>query len=205
MTEVWTSNEKGNDKLIAFSGNTIYKANPRTEEETNDLAKGLKAGSFDTTKVWEIKVNHCNEIRLQDGKPYIELLWGKEGEEQLRITDEYKRYKIFEFIKSNISDAEISVDKWSIFRAGKKPMIAFFIVLGLFIWTMFYVIEAESGNTYYIESGRYDSITGIVLGLASMGRAKVVTIFTVLLGIAVISFIRKAKKPPVMNRIVIRK
>jgi len=205
MAEVWTSNEKGNDKLIAFADNTIYKANPKTGEDVDGLARGLKAGSFDSTKVWEIKTTHCNEIRLQDGKPYIEILWGKDGEEQLRITDEYKRYKVFDFIKANTSNAEISTDKWSAIRAGRKPMIAFFVVLALFLWTLFYAIEAESGNVYYIESGRYNSIVGIVLGLASMGLAKVIALFSALLAIAAIAFIRKAKNPPVMHRIVPRK
>ena len=137
MIEVWTSNEKGNDKLVAFANNTIYKANPKTDDETEILAKGLKSGSFDSTKLWEIKTNHCKEIRLQDGKPYIEILWGKEGEEQLRITDEYKRYKVFDFIKANTPNSEFTVDKWNAFRTGKKPMIAFFIVLALFLSVSF--------------------------------------------------------------------
>jgi len=204
MTEVWTSNEKGNDKLIAFTNNTIYKANPKTDEETEALAKGLKAGSFDSTKLWEIKTIHCKEIRLQEGKPYIEILWGKDGEEQLRITDEYKRYKIFDFIKANTPNSAFTVDKWNIFRAGRKPMIAFFVVLALFLWTLFYAIEAQSGKVYYIENGRYDSITGIVLGLASMGLKNVILAFSALLAIALFAFIRKAKDPPIMNSIVIK-
>jgi hypothetical protein len=205
MTEVWTSSEKNNDKLIAFVNNKIYKANPRTDEETNTLASGLKSGSFDSTKLWEIPIGVCREIRLQDGKPYIEILWGKDGEEQLRITDEYKRYKVFEFIKANIPNGKLSTEKWSVIRAGRKPMIAFFVVLALFLWTFFYVVEAEKGSEYYIENGRYNSISGIVLGLASMGRAKVITVFSVLMGIALISFILKARNPPVMNRIIINR
>ena len=81
MTEVWTSSEKGNDKLIAFIDGTIYKANPKTDEETDILAKGIKSGSFDITKLWDIKTSNCKEIRLQDGKPYIEIFWGRDGEE----------------------------------------------------------------------------------------------------------------------------
>ena len=205
MIEVWTSNEKGNDKLIAFANNTIYKANPKTDEETDSLARGLKSESFDSTKLWEIKTIHCKEIRLEEGKPYIEIFWNKDGEEQLRITDEYKRHKVFEFIKVNTPNSEFSIDKWNAFRAGRKPMIAFFIVLGLFLWTLFYAIEAQSGTVYYIESGRYNSLTGIVLGLASMGLSNVIVLFSSLLAVALFAFIRKARNPPTMNTIVIKK
>ncbi len=203
MVEVWISSEKGNDKLIAFANNVIYKANPRTDEEADNLARGLKSGSFDSTKLWEIRTSNCKEIRLPHGKQYIEILWEKDGEEQLRITDEYKKYKVFDFIKSHTSNAEFITEKWSALRAGRKPMIAFFIVLALFLWTLFYAIEAQSGKVYYIENGRYDSLTGIVLGLASMGLTNVILIFCILLAIALFAFIRKAKNPPIMDRIVI--
>src|SRR5439155_19077649 len=83
MVEIITSNEKGNDRLIAFVDGTIYKANPKTDQETDILASGLKSASFDSTKLWEIKTRNCKEIRLQDSKPYIEIFWRKSGEEQL--------------------------------------------------------------------------------------------------------------------------
>lgn len=38
MIKVWTSNEKGDDKLIAFDNNTIYKGYPKTEQETIEIA-----------------------------------------------------------------------------------------------------------------------------------------------------------------------
>jgi hypothetical protein len=205
MTEVWTSNEKGNDKLIAFIDGVIYKANPKTDEETDEMAKAIKLGSFDARKLWEIKTRNCKEIRLQDGKPYIEIYWGKDGEEQLRITDEYKRYRIFECIKVNTPDGSFTTDKWSPFRAGRKPMIAFFVVLGLFLWTLFYAVQAESGKVYYLENGHYNSLTGIVLIIASLGLVNVIIIFSFLLGIAAFAFIRKVKNPAAVSRIVINK
>ena len=205
MTEVWTTTEKGNDKLIGFVNDIICKANPKTDTETERLAMDLKSGFFDRSKLWEIPTSYCKEIRLQEGKNYIELLWGKDGEEHLRITDEAKRNKIFGVIKINTQKSEFNIDKYSAIRAGKKPMIAFFVVLALFLWTLYYAIEAESGNVYYIGNGHYNSITGIVLGLASLGLAAVITIFSILLSVAIISFIMKTKNPPVIHRIVLKK
>jgi len=163
----------------------------------------LKSASFDSTKLWEIKTRNCKEIRLQDSKPYIEIFWGKSGEEQLRITDDYKRNKLFDLIKADTPDVTFTKEKWNAFRAGRKPMIAFFVVLALFLWTLYYAIQAEKGYVYYIEGGRYNSITGIVLAIASLGLAKVIVLFSILLGIALFAFIRKAQNPPIMNRILI--
>jgi hypothetical protein len=205
MVEVWTNSQKNNDKLIGFGNNIIYKANPKTDEETEELARGLRSGSFDKSKIWDINTKNCKEIRLQEGKACIEIFWGKDGEEQLRITDEYMRYQIFEKIKSNTTHATFKIEKWNAIRAGRKPMIAFFVLAGLFCWTLYYAIQAQSGVVYYIESGRYASITGIVLGLASMGLKNVITLFSVLLGISLFAFWSKAKNPPVMNRIIITK
>jgi len=203
MTEILISNEKGNDKLIAFSNGTIYKANPKTDQETDVLASGLSSGSFDSTKLWDIKVSHCKEIRLQDGKPYIEVFWGRDGEEQLRITDKYKRYKLFDLMKANTPNALYRTEKWNAFRAGRKPLIAFFVVLGIFLWTLYYVIQAQKGYVYYLENGRYDSLTGIVLAIASLGLNRVIMIFSILFAIALFAFIRKVNNPPMMNRIII--
>jgi hypothetical protein len=205
MIKVWTSDQKNDDRLIGFGDNTIYKANPKSNEQTILFAKEMESGAHDSTKVWEIKTSHCKEIRLEDGKSCIEIFYGKEGEEQLRITDEYKRYAVFDWIKANTPDSEFIVEKWSAFRAGRKPMIAFIVVFALFVWTLYYAIQAKTGKVYYFENGGYFSVTGIVLGLASMGLAKVITLFSFFLGIALFAFIRKAKNSPIMNRIIIKK
>lgn len=204
MLRVWTSNEKGSDKLIAFANNTIYKANPKSAEATEELAKEMKSGKLDNLALWWIQTFKCTEIRLQDGKTYIELLQGKETVEELRIKDEYTRYQVYDYFKTNIFNSESSIDKWTAMRAGKKPMIAFFVALGLFLWTLFYAIEAQSGKVYYMKDS-YFNLTGIVLGIASLGLVNVIFLFSSLLCIALFAFIRKAKNPPTMNRIIIKK
>jgi hypothetical protein len=200
MTEIWLNSEKGNDKLIAFADGTIYKANFKTDEEADEMARALRSGSFDSRKLWEIKAKHCKEIRLQDGKPYIELFFGKEGEEQLRITDEYKRHQVFDIIKAN-TPGNATTEKWNAFRAGRKPMIAFFVVLGLFLWTLYYAIQIENGTEYYFKGNGGFSLTGIIVTIASMGLVNTIIVFSILLGLAIFSFVRKAMNLPVMQRI----
>lgn len=123
MIQIWTSNEKGSDKLIAFGNNTIYKANPKSYDVTEELAKEMRTGKLDNLSLWWIQTYKCTEIRLQDGKSHIELLVGKEAVEELRIKDEYTRYQIFDYLKSNVPNSASCIDKWTPLRAGKKPFL----------------------------------------------------------------------------------
>ncbi len=203
MIKVWTSNEKGDDKLIAFANNTIYKGYPKTEQETIEMARDLQSVISQHTKLMEIPVAYCTEIRQQEGKKCIEVIYGKNVEE-LQIKDDFNRSQLFDYFKKNIPSAELAVEKYKPLRAGKKPMIAFFVVLGLFLWTLFYAIQGESGTIYYMEDS-YFSLTGIAVGLASIGVTKVIILFSSLLAIALFAFIKKAKNPPVFNRLIIKK
>ena len=203
MIEVWTSSLRDNDKLIGLGNGKVYKANPKTDEETEALAFDMRKGNFDTTKVWDIPILHCKEIRLQEHKPMIEIFFGREGEEELRITDEYQRHIIFEKIKSiSLPQARYSEEKWSIWKTGRKPLIAMGVILLLFLWTLFYAIKAQSGTVYYLADGHYNSLTGIVLAIASLGLVNVISIFSGLLGIAIFAFYRKVKRIPMMHRLL---
>jgi len=204
MIEVWTNSLKGNDKLIGFGNGFIYKANPKTIEETEILATNMRNGVFDTTKVWDIQAKYCSEIRLQEGKTYIEIFYGKEGEQDLRVADEYLRFKIFETIKKGLPDVKYSVEKWSAFKAGRKPLIAIAVLIGLFLWTLFYAIQGQNGMVYYLEDGRYNSLTGIVLGIASLGLTNVIIIFCSLLSLALFAFIKRIRNIPTMHRLLIQ-
>ncbi len=205
MIEVWTSSLKGSDKLIGLGNGKLYKANPKTDDETEHLAIDMRKGNFDTTRVWDITIFHCKEIRLQENKPMIEIYFGKEGEEELRVTDEYLRHTIFNKIKSvSLPPARYAEEKWSVWKTGRKPMIAMGVLSAIFLWTLFYAIEAQSGTVYYLEDGHYNSITGIVLAIASLGLFKVIAIFSGLFGIALVAFFRKVRKIPVMHRLLFK-
>lgn len=200
--KVWTSIEKDDDKVIAFANKTIYKGNPKAEEIDSVV---YELGKQDTvpTGLAGFPLSYIREINLTEGSNNIELVFGKDSTEDLKIASELRRREIFEYLKNNIPDSAYTLYKPTAIQAGKKPLIAFVVVLALFIWTLYLALGIESGNDYDVTGQRYNSIAGIVLAIASIGVKNVILVFGALLTIAIISFIKKAKKPPVIDRLLL--
>ncbi len=200
--KVWTSSQQGDDKLIAFVNQTIFKGNSKLVNVDKVIFE-LKTLKTPPKDLFEVPLSYIKEIKLQEGKKHIELVFGKDSSEDLRISDEKERYEIFEYLKANISNAEYMLVKTSPIQAGKKPLIAFGVVTGLFLWTLYIALGIESGNEYDVSGQHYNSIAGIVLAIASIGVRNVILVFGFLILIAIISFIKKAMNPPVVNRLVL--
>jgi hypothetical protein len=205
MAKVWTSYAKNDDSIIAFANDTIYKGNSKKEDEIVRLSLDLKSGPVQNRILFEIPVSYLREIRLRGDKPYIEVFFGNEGEEQLRVADKAKREEIFNYLRTVVPHNQTIAERYSRVKAGRKPLIAFFVVLAIFVLTLFFAVEGESGTVYYMEDGRYDSVTGIVVALASIGVNNVILLFSVLLGLAGLSFFLKAKNPPIVHRLVMNR
>ena len=200
--KIWTSTEKGNEKIIAFVDKTIYRGNPKLTE-IDSCVYDLKMKIIPTDNFIGIPLHYLKEINLQEGEGYIEILFGKDSYEHLRITDFQTRTEIFDYFKSAIPNATFTIDRYSKLRAGKKPLVAMVVVGLLFLWTFYIANGIESGNEYKVV-GNQRSMASIVIVIASLGVKKVILVFTSLLTIAVIAFIRKAKNPPIIARLKIR-
>ncbi|MEP7236831.1 MAG: hypothetical protein ABI685_03160 [Ferruginibacter sp.] len=201
--QVWTSKEKADDKIIAFVNQTIYKGNPKTEDIESVLFQ-LKIKDNIPADLAGFPLSYIKEINLPEGKHYIELLFGRDSTEELKITDEQKKREIFDYFKTNIPSAIYSLNKPTALQSGKKPLIAFVVVAALFLWTLYVSVGIESGEAYDVTGQHYHSIAGIVLAIASIGVKKVILIFGSLLAIALVSFINKARNPTVTSKISLR-
>lgn len=199
---IWTSTTKGDDKIIAFLNNTIYKGNPK-ESDIKAIISALETQKTVPASLMSIPHSYLREINLEDGNNYIEVLFGSDSTEHLTINDATKRNEIFEFLKTNIPRSNSYVDHYSKMRAGKKPLIAMFFITALFLWTLNIALGIENGNQYEVVGGHYNSLAGIVIALASFGVFKVILIFGSFLLIALIGFIQKTKKPKIINTIKI--
>jgi len=198
--KIWTSNEKGNDKIILFTNEIIYKGNPK-EEEIEKILFELEVQGVISKNLVGFPLSYFQEINLQEGKTFIELSFAKDSSEHLKINDEMKKMEIFNYLKENIPNSKYSLEKPSFLQAAKKPLIAGIVVIIFFMATLYFAVELESGNQYYIEGDKYNSITGIVLALAQMGVTNVIILFGSLFLTALSSFIIKGKNPPVINRL----
>lgn len=197
---IWKSKTQGEDKIIAFIDNIIYKGNPK-DDQLEKIILELK-NHKPSSNLIGIPLSHIKEINLEDGKNYIEVLFGMDSTEHLRIKDRERRDEIFGFLKSNVPNSKNHIEKYSKIKAGKKPLFAIAIFLPLFLWTFYIANEIEKGYQYEIV-GRGNSISGIVLAIASLGVTKVSIIFGSILGIAILGFIQKTRNPKIIDQIKI--
>jgi len=199
---IWTSTTKGDDKIIAYFNHTIYKGNPK-EADLKTVMTELENQKSIPSSLMSIPLSYLREVNLEDGKNYIEVLFGSESTEHLKINEEKRRKEIFDFLKTNIPKSTNYVDHYSKMRAGKKPLIAMFFISALFLWTFYIARGIESGNQYEVVGGHYNSMAGIVIALASFGTIKVMLIFSSFLLISLLGFIQKTRNPKVISTIKI--
>ncbi|THD30001.1 hypothetical protein [uncultured Flavobacterium sp.] len=198
--KIWQSNVKSDDKIIAFYNKTIYKGNPKPDE-VEKIVRELTIGK-QTSSLFGIPQKLLKEINFEVGKNHIEVLFGLDSIEYLKINDVDKKQEIFDFLRAEIPNSRYEVEKYSKFKAGKKPLFAMAFILILFCWALYLANEIENGNQYEIVgSGR--SITTIVLALASIGTVNVILLFGVLFCIALLGFIFKTKRPKVVHKIIV--
>ena len=153
--------------------------------------------------LFAIPLHYINTIKMQESKKYIEVLF-KGDSEHLRINNDKSRNEVFDYFKKTIPGATYSHIKYSKLKAGKKPLIAVAVITVIFLYTLYYAIGYDRGNQYEISNGHYNSITGIALAIASYGIKNTIIVFGSLLAIAVFSFVKKIKNPPVIEQLIIK-
>lgn len=200
--KVWTSNEKEDDKIIVYSNEMIYKANPPLNEIENYLFD-LKLQNTPSKNFFGIPLRYISEINQQEGKKYIEVIF-RGDTEHLKIKDDSTRSEIFEFFKQNIPGVNYSIISQSKLQSVKKPLIAMAVVSVIFLWSLYIAKGMEEGNEYDVTGQQYHSIAGIVLLIASLGVNKIMIIFGSLLLIAGIRLNNNYKNPIVKNTLTIR-
>jgi hypothetical protein len=200
---IWRSENKGDDKIIAYVNETIYKCNPK-ESEIENTFYNLKSNVPPANNFTSIPLSYLKEIHLEENRNYIEILFGKDSSEQLIVNDSVVKNEIFEFFKTNIPRTKFSIEKYSKLRAGKKPVIAMLVVLAICAWTLYISNGIERGNEYEVV-GNQRSVANIILMLASLGTINVLLIFGSLFGMALTSFILKTKKPKVVQKIIVQR
>jgi hypothetical protein len=200
---IWRSENKNDDKIIAYFNETIYKCNPK-ESEIENVIYNLKNNQAPTNNFTSVPLSYLKEIQLEEGKNYIEIFFGGDSTEQLKINDSLVKDDIFQYLKTNIPRTKFSIDKYSKLRAGKKPLIAMLVILAICLWTFYISSGIEQGDEYKVV-GNQRSVASIVLMLASLGTKNVLLIFGSLFGIALTSFILKTKSPKIVRKIVVQR
>ena len=201
--KIWTSTEKGDERIIAYIDQTIYSGNPKLTD-LDACVQDLKMRKIPGSNFVSIPQHYLKEINLESGKGYIEVLYGADSCEHLRIKDEKTRTEIFEYLKANVPTSVSRVDNYSKVRAGKKPLIAMVVVALMFLWALYIANGMESGNEYEVV-GSQRSMASIILVVAALGVKKIIMIFGALFAIAAFAFAKKTSKPLVIAKIIVQR
>jgi len=202
--KIWKIPEGGGDKLIAFDNQIIYRGSSKLTD-VDKIIFELTTLKTKPKELTGIPLTYIKEINQELGKNHIELFFAQDSTEELKVSDETLRSEIFNYFKSNIPNAEYALVKKTPLQAGKKPLIAFIVALVIFLWVFYIAKGMESGNEYDVSGEHYNSIAGIVLIIASIGVKNVLLVFSSLILITVYSFIKKAKNPPVIEKILLHR
>lgn len=201
--KIWINENDSDDKLIAYYQDKIYKANPKADE-LKSIVSEFRMTKTPPPIFMGIPLAYIKEIRFQEEKDYIEILFGESSYEHIKISDENKKIEIFDYFSTLFPNAKISREKYSKLKAGKKPLYAMLTLSIIFTWSLYISLNIEAGYEYEIK-GSAGSLAGVVLALASLGVKKLTLIFSSLMCISFISFYFKTKTPTTFRRIVIRK
>lgn len=194
---VWTSTNKKDTKIIAIKEQVIYLCTPKISEIDN-FVSDFKMNNIPQKDTMGIPFHYIKSINLHEKKDIIEIIF-RDSTEEIVISDPTKKEEIFNYFRENIPGFKYTIDSYSKLRAGKKPLIATLVVLGLFIWSYYIAKEFERGIMYDVEGQHYNSIGGIILVLASLGSKRLILLFGCLLTIALIALFKKMKNPPVVR------
>jgi bacteriorhodopsin len=97
--------------------------------------------------------------------------------------------EIFNYLKENISTLSYSKEIPSIFKYSKPQLFSILFTLGIFLWSLYYAVQIESGVVYELKGTA--ALGAIMYSIGLLGVFKVVLLFLLLIGISVYSLIKK--------------
>jgi hypothetical protein len=96
--KIWKSEEKGDDKIIVFFNDAIYKVNPKTKT-SEQIVLDFSLKILPTEDFMSIPIQYVKQINLEDGKNYIVVLFNQDSYEHLTINDPQKDWKFLNILR----------------------------------------------------------------------------------------------------------
>jgi hypothetical protein len=198
MLTIWTASDKNSDKIIAVASNIIYKGNPKPDQLQHCI-RSLENGAI-AENLFGIPFGYVKTVTLEKSGTQIEIQFGNDSTEELRMTDETKRLEIFSHLKENIPNTIYTSEKLTAWDSAKKPLYALLFMAIIFGFSISTAWEIEHGSQYELRgSGR--SVAAIVLLLANLGVVKLCLLFVTIFTIIGISIAKKSRNRPEIMQI----
>lgn len=168
----WINRKEAEHSFILFNENTIYRQIVRLDQFSN-VARELSKGKI-SDKFIGVPVHYIKTIEFKEDDINLKIKYGKESEDDIKISDNKLRKEVFDYMKEHTKVKRFTIQKPSILKRIKKPLIALSIVLGIFFYVYLIIDGMNKGYVYDLEG---HGIGGIFWGLAQFGLVNNLLLF----------------------------
>lgn len=189
MIKFWSIRKNKKIDVILIDEKSIHKGRITPEElshfskkvTNNDVPEGL----------FEIPFSYIKRVENQENKKDIKVFYGDSSEEELTSTNQLQKNEIFTYLKEAVPNMKYSKGLPSIFRYAKPQLFAILFTTGIFLWSLYYAVQIENGVEYEVRGTA--GLLSMIFSIGLLGVLKVSLIFSLIIGIAVYSLIRRNK------------
>ena len=189
MIKFWSSKNNKNIDVVLIDKNSIHKGkilfealnNLNKQVENNKIPEGL----------FSIPFSYIKKIENQEGQKDIKVYFNSDSEEELISKNPITKNEIFNHLREVIPNMNYTKKIPSFFKYVKPQLFAILFTSAIFVWSLYYAIQIENGVEYVLE-GRA-GLLSLIFSIGLLGKIKVILLFTLLIGIAVYSLLRKNK------------
>lgn len=199
---IWVNEQKTDDIIVAVSDSSVLKANPKGGE-LQSFISDIQKGVLPTERTMEIPFSYIREFQLDENKPYFDIYFGGDSSESFRIQSLQRRLEILNYLQSKVP-GQSRVEVISGFKAARKPIIAFGVLLGIFLWALYLAVNMEKGIEYQVV-GQQRSIASVVLLLGSLGVKRLSLIFGALMLISMYVIVKRFRTSSTVHRFVVER
>ncbi|MBR8533934.1 hypothetical protein KDU71_00045 [Carboxylicivirga sediminis] len=201
LEKTWYNNTNRDHNFVVYNDHKIYRLKAKPENH-HHINRELSVGSINQNFI-ALPISYIKRIEYRADNINLRIFYGKNSEDEIRISQPKLREDIFLYLKSKTKHAKFEVDTPGLLKRIRKPLIALCVVLGIFLYVMSVVNGMNAGYEYELSGGR-PGIGAIVLVMASLGAEANILIFSFLSLIAGIGIFVKGKDNSEIHRIVYR-
>ena len=201
LQKIWINNQPKEHTFIVFHENTLYRRSVKKDnfyQVENELKQGIISDKF-----FGLPIPYLRTVSFRNDSPKLAIVFNQDSEDEVEISDNSLRKEVFDYLKSHTQYQSFSQAKPSIFSRIKKPLMALFVILGIFTY-VYSIIDGINQGYEYRVVGR-PGIASVVLALAHLGLVKNLLIFFPFVGLAVYRMVKNYQDDSEIHQLVYRK
>ena len=132
LQKIWINNQPKEHTFIVFHENTLYRRSVKKDnfyQVENELKQGIISDKF-----FGLPIPYLRTVSFRNDSPKLAIVFNQDSEDEVEISDNSLRKEVFDYLKSHTQYQSFSQAKPSIFSRIKKPLMALFVILGIFTY-----------------------------------------------------------------------